>query len=223
MELSTFYHKNLDLEKCTRIQVKDLPNFYNLDVVLQDGIPISSSSYVAKEDKESPIYEDLGVDCKNADIYDIGNNGVAEAFMIINSDGTSEVCSRSYETSKIYKGTKNQIDLDITLEDIKRYDEEHNFTFSSKERIGNVENSKASPLNKIKNFFSNLVHRKGTILTLPNATVDKYTNNYSKTRNSFLSKLNPDNEIYDQSTIGTIEKQSEVNKESIKDETENDI
>lgn len=205
--LSNFFDEKLDLKKYTRIQIEDLPNFYNLDVVLQDGIPISSSSYVAKEDKESPIYEDLGVDRKNADIYDIGNNNIAEAFMIINSDGTSEVWSRSYETYKIYKGTINQIDLRITLEDIEKYKEEHSFAL----------------LNKIKNFFSNLVHRKGTILTLPNATVDKYTNNYSETRNSFLSKLNPDNEIYDQSTIGTIEKQSKVNKESIKDETENDI
>ncbi len=222
MELSTFHNKNLDLEKYTRIQVKDLPNFYNLDVVLQDGIPISSSSTrVSKYDEDSSIYKDFGVDWKNADIYYIGNNGVAEAFMIINSDGTSEICSRSYETSRIYKGTINQIDLGINLADIKKYDEETSFTFVSEECIENKENL----LNKLKTLFRNLVHRNDGTIALPDAIANNTTNstinNNHKTRNSFLDKLNPNNKIYDQSTIGTFEERSEVSKESVKGEIEN--
>lgn len=220
-------YKELDVEKCSRIQIKDLPNFYSLDVVLQDRIPVSSVSYdyqrIIKEDKDSPIYEELGVDCNKSEIYNIADDVISKAFMIINSDGTSEVYSKSYETSRIYKGTKNQIDLGITSADIKKYIDDHIITLTSDE---NEANSNLSLLNKLKNFFTSFFHRKEITLELPdivipNIIANDSTSNVSKTRRLFLDELNPDNEIYDQSTIGTIEKQSEVNKESAKYEIEN--
>lgn len=214
--LAELYHTDLDFKKCTRIQIKDLPNFDNIDVILQDGIPISSAlSDISKEDNNSSIYEALSVDCKKAKIYSIFDDGIAEAFMIVNSDGTSEVRSKSNETSKVYKGTKNQIDLGITLEDIK--DTKRAIEFGEKMIVHESVVYK-SPLGKLKAFFSNLVHRKENTLALPNVTSNNITdknatNSISKARKSFLDELNPDNEIYSQDTI-------EITKKSNKNDIE---
>ncbi len=192
--------QKLDLEKCTRIQINNFPISYCLDIVLQNGVPISvvdgiCSNDIPIHDKESVIYKDLGIDCNEAEIYEIAD----DTWMVVNNDGTYETYSRSYETSKIYKGIEKQVDLDFSLEDIEKYKTEFK------------RNDTQSFLRKFREFLGKLSHRKD-ILTLPEDTITKPNSN--KSRKSFLNQLDPDNNFYGDNSI-TIQGNSKTNSEKI--------
>lgn len=184
--------QKLDLEKCTRIQINNFPNSYCVDIVLQNGLPISAidgikSNDISVHDKGSSIYKSLGVNRNKAEIYVIADG----TYMVVNNDGTFETYSISYETSKIYKGIEKQVDLGFTLEDIEEYETEIK------------RNDTHSFIHKFRNFFNNLFHRK-SILTLPDDTVTKQSNstdNPNKNRKSFLNQLNPNNNFYEDRSV----------------------
>lgn len=191
-------NQELDLDKCTRMKIDGLPNCYGLDVVLQDGEPISAlyegvfyggASYISKHDKSSKIFKNLGVKRGNSEIYELANN----TYMVISSDGKCEVYGIDYESSKICKGIEQQIDLGFNIEDINEYKEKATQT---------------SLLSRLKSFFRNLVDKKEAVPILLNAFTDKTVDKngikgISKTRKSFVDKLNPNNEIYDKKPFET--------------------
>lgn len=195
-------NQELDLDKCTRMKIDGLPNCYGLDVVLQDGLPISALYEggfpidICRHNEISNIFETLGVDCNNSEIYEFDNS---DTYMIVSSDGTCEVCGIDSETSKICKGIENQIDLGFTLEDINKYKEK---------------TTQNSLLSRLKNFFRNLVDKKEAVPILLNASTDKTIDkngieSTSKTRKSFVDMLNPNNEIYDKKPFETSQDSNE--------------
>lgn len=200
-------NQELNLEKCTRIRIEGLPNCYDLDVILQDRVPISAIYEGAfynfrcdiwRHEEISDIFEDLGVDCNSSEIYEFAN----DTYIIINSDGTCEVCGINPETSRICKGVEHQIDLGFDIEDINEYKRQ---------------SAQISLLGRLKSFFRNLVDKKDDSPILLNSSTNDNPNksgieNTSTTRNLFLNKLNPNNEIYDQQQGKANQASSEKNK-----------
>lgn len=232
--------EDIDFSKCTRVQIEPCPNFFNLDIILQDGIPISlvkdeycyDVNHIEHDDEYFNIARrDLGIQDDKIDMYDI----TLDNYIIIKPDGTSEVYSKSYQTGKIYNPAKKEVDLEITQEDIekeKRDMEATNLMFGTddyeqipidmdSDTAGNKKNI-ISLFHRFKNFLKDtFINRK---LRLSPPTINSPTNapnidssHVAKTKHSsFATSLNPSNPIYDHSTVVPVEK-SEHSTEKVID------
>ncbi len=235
------YLEKIDFSKCTRIQVEPCPDFFNLDIILQDGSPIS----IVQNDFPIPvnpiehdddffdiIRQDFKIEDNNINLYNIS----ADTCMIIKPNGISEIYSKSFKTDKIYHPTKNEIGLEITQEDIEIYLEttlmnkisQTDSTFAEdSQSINDIENKKGiiSLFEKFKNFvkrpFLNRTPRLSAPATNP-PTNDPNTDHshFAKTRDAFATQLSPDNPIYDHDTVVPVEKSERSTEKTIDVENE---
>lgn len=221
--LSYFNLEKIDFSKCTRIQVEPCPNFFNLDIILQDGFPIS----IIQNDNPTPvnliehddkffdiIRQDFQIEEDNIDLYNIS----ADTCMIIKPDGNLEIYSKNFETDKIYNSIINEVNLEITQKDIEKAILDIELTLMNKTNEADdtsqkIEDKKGiTPLfNKLKNFVkSTLLNRTPR---LPASTTKSFTNEpntkhsqFAKTRNAFTTQLSPNNPIYNHNTVVSEEK-----------------
>ncbi|MCL2859173.1 MAG: hypothetical protein FWF46_01100 [Oscillospiraceae bacterium] len=220
--------KEIDLSKCTRMQIKDSPYFYNLDVIFQEGKPISIikndfASYISCiEDDEyiDIIKQQFGINDNEIKIYNIDSN----TYIFANTDGTSEIYSKNHKTNEICTPTKNQIDLGINSKDIE---EARKIYYAENQTDAGISCNEIEgtagyvPLfSKFKNFFSNLLNKHKTSL-LPEASTQLPANsridNTVKSRDSFIAQLKPDNPIYDYSTVMPIKMNDHITERTISD------
>lgn len=239
--------KKIDFSKCSRIQVEPSPNFFNLDIVLQDGIPISvvnndfpfAINLIERDDEFCNfIKQDFKIEEDDIDLYYLALN----TYMIIKPDGTSDIYSKSSETGKIYNLAKKEVDLEITpeaiesdkkrsIEAISTYDYEQ----VPLEDSDPAENKKSliSLFHKFKNFLKDSFIKRNS-QGLPAATINQHNDslnidsfNRAKTkRSSFATSLNPNNPIYDHNTIVPMQNSSEPSTEKtidVEEEIDNRI
>ncbi len=231
--------EGFDLSKCTRIQVEPCPNFFSLDIILENSIPISvvCDEYSLlinqiEHDNEyfNIIREDFDIKDEEIDIYNIAS----DTHMIIKANGNSVICSRSSKTGKIYFPLQNEVDLDITPNNIEeRYNKIQKEAESASPSIHdyeetpidliNVENTKgrmAYLFDNFKKFFKSFFTKK--ILSLPAPTTN-LPNTASKDKHlTFTNQLNPDNEHYNHGTIISVEKSEHSTKKATDFEEEID-
>lgn len=226
--------KKLALNRCARMQIEPCPNFFNLDIILQDGFPISivQNDYLTAVDlveHDDEFFDILrqkfGIEDANVNLYNISD----DTCMIIKPDGTLEIYSKSSKTDKIYHPTKNEVDLEITQQDInetillnKARLANHTFEEVSLLPTDNIENKKGitSLFHKFKNFVKQPFLNKTPQLSAPTANplTDEFNielSHFAKTRDSFATQLSPDNPIYDHDTVVPEEK-SEYSTEKSK-------
>lgn len=236
--------EDFDLSKYTRIQVDPCPNFFSLDMILENGIPVSVISNECPLDMNqiehddeyfNIIRQDFDIKDEKATIYNIET----DTYMIIKADGSSVICSKSSKTGKIYYPLQHEIDLDIASHDIEemhilqeRYNQmqknseatslDTNDTAETSVDLINVESKKGNMLylfDNFKNFFKNIFKKKNLSLPEPNTNLP---DTETKDRHlNFISQLNPDNENYKHITIAPVEEKSEHStKNSIDTEQE---
>lgn len=229
--------KEIDFSKCSRIQVEPSPNFFNLDIILQDGIPISSvlngygyaNEFPIEHDEEyfNILRRDLGIQDDKIDIYEIGMAN----YMIVKPDGTSDIYSESSETGKIYNLAKKEVDLEITPEAVekkKREIETTNLSFGTydyeqeplydSDPAGNKE-SIISLFHRFKNFLKdsfikiNYQRLPASTINQGNNSLNTDSSNRAKTkRSSFATSINPNNPIYDHNTIVPMQSEPSTEK-----------
>lgn len=224
------YLEKIDFSKCTRVQVQPCPNFFNLDIILQDGFPIS----IVQNDFSDPINpiehdneyfdiirQDFKIEDANVNLYNISS----DTCMIIKPNGTSEIYSKNPETDKIYHPTKKEVDLEISQADIEKSRLAIETTLINNE----IENKKGitSLFNEFKNFIKRPFLSKTPRLSA--STTNSPTNksnteisHLANTRNSFTRGLNPDNPIYDHDTVIPLENLEHSIEKTIDIETEFD-
>lgn len=215
--------ENFDLSKYMRLQVDPCPNFFGLDIVLENGIPIS----VVCDQYSSPINhiehdneyfdiikENFDIEDEEIDIYNIAS----DTHMIIKADESSVICSESSKTGKIYYPSQHEIDLDIAPHHIEeRYNkiqkeaettssDTHYYEATPVDLI-NLENTKgriAYLFDNFKKFFKSVFTKQNLKLPAPTTNLP---NTASKNKHlTFTNQLNPDNENYNHSTIIPVEK-----------------
>ncbi len=239
------YLEKIDFSKYTRIQAEPCPNFFNLDIILQDGFPIS----IVENDYPFPvnpiehddeffdiIRQNFGIEDDDINLYNIST----DTCMMIKPDGTSEISSKSSKTGKIYHPTKNEVELEITQGDIEKARLDIELTLMDKNSevdyaleednlfIDDIEDKKdmTSLFDKLKNFVKNSLLKISPQLPAPttNSSTNKPNTEHShfaKTRDLFATQLNPDNPIYDHDTIVPVEKAEYATDKTI--ETENEF
>lgn len=234
--------KEIDLSKCTRIQVEPSPGFFNLDIILQNNVPISAvecnypfpiNSIEHDDEYFNFLKEDFDIKEDEIDIYNIA----PDTYMMIEPDGTSAIYYKSYITEKIYNLSKNDVDLEITSEDIeekkREFETSMSDTFDFEEipiGIDNIGDKKGitSLFYKFKNFFMNsFINKKprlpASTANLPTDMSTSSPSNATKTKHSaFVSQLNPNDPIYDHSTIVPVRKSEPSNENTIDVEEEID-
>lgn len=104
-----------------------MPNFFNLDIILQNGFPVSIvrndiplfAIPIKHDDCFFDVFkQNFEIEDDNIDLYNISI--FTDTCMIIKSDGSSEIYSKNSETDKIYHPTKNEVNLEITQKDIEK-------------------------------------------------------------------------------------------------------
>ena len=217
------YKKEIDLSKCTRMQVEPSTNFFNLDIILQNNIPISivndAVSFPINQIEPDDEYfdfikKDFKIEDDEFDIYNIASN----TYMIIKKDGSSSIYSKSPNEERIDCLSSSEVDLEITSKDIddRKLDIEREYierSYYNYEQISSIdldetENEKGirALFDNVKRFFKRLLKIEPPQLPEPsiNQQIDEinvdHFDNYNTNRSSFVSQLNPDNPIYDKST-----------------------
>lgn len=225
--------QEVDFNNCKRIQVEPSSNFFNLDIILQNNIPISiiydtlpfDVNHIEADDEYFDfIVERLGIEDSEIDIYNIAQ----DTYMIIKDDGSSTIYFEDSETEKISTLSKNEVDLEITLEDIEheRVRTENSIAitiseFEDKNRINTI-------LNNIKNLFQRIFENKKSLLL--EASKDQNIDMANKVDSDtikninhlhFVQQLNPNNPIYDDNkTLAKVMPLEENDKKEIDKEEE---
>lgn len=215
--------QDVDFSNCKRIQVEPSSNFFNLDIILQNNIPISIindtlpfiiNSIEPDDEYFDFIVERLGIEDDKIDIYNIAQ----DTYMIIKDDGTSTIYSEDSEKEKISTLSKNEVDLGITLEDIEQERLRIENTIYTSMSEFEDENRINIIFNNIKNFFQRIFgYRKRLVLEASkHENIDMSSANTSKNTNrlNFAEQLNPNNPMYNHSTIlETKQLEGEIDKE----------